>query len=89
MNLPQITFANQIGIQWDAPVFDGGSSILDYTIYYDNASGSTFTELVAGLTDLTYTANSLTQGQTYQFQVEARNAYGLSFFSNVVSVLAS
>jgi hypothetical protein len=46
-------------------------------------------ELVSGLSSLEYTATSLTQGATYQFKVEARNSYGLSFFSNIISVLAA
>jgi hypothetical protein len=87
--VPVITAANQIGLQWVAPVFDGGSTLLDYTIYYDNASGNNFEELVVGLTDTTYTATSLTQGESYQFKVEARNQYGFSFFSNTVSILTA
>jgi len=31
----------------------------------------------------------LTEGSTYQFKVEARNAYGFSVFSNTVSILAA
>jgi hypothetical protein len=89
VNVPVITAANQIGLQWVAPVFDGGSTLFDYTIYYDNASGNNFEELVVGLTDTTYTATSLTQGESYQFKVEARNQYGFSFFSNTVSILTA
>ncbi len=31
----------------------------------------------------------MTQGLTYQFKVEARNAYGYSAYSNTVSVLTA
>jgi len=33
--------------------------VLDYSIWYDDATGSTFTMLVEGLTALGYTATSL------------------------------
>jgi hypothetical protein len=65
-NVPANTLATQIGLEWLAPVFNGGSAILDYKVWYDNASsGVTFTEFVSGLTDLNYIATGLTQGQTY------------------------
>jgi hypothetical protein len=37
-NIPFITNANQIGLAWVAPQFNGGSEILDYAIWYDNYS---------------------------------------------------
>lgn len=47
--MTHITLQNQIGLSWLAPVFDGGSPIIDYRIWTDDATGSTFTELVSGL----------------------------------------
>ena len=41
-----ITNSAQIGLLWDAPDFDGGSKLIDYSIWYDEAIGSsTFVEL--------------------------------------------
>jgi hypothetical protein len=86
-----VTDANSIGLSWSAPIFDGGSALIDYRIYFDDAtSGVTFTELVSGLTGTSYTANSLTQGLTYQFKVDARNVYGFSLtYSSIVSILTA
>jgi hypothetical protein len=71
-------------------VFDGGSPIIDYRVYFDDATGGSFTVLAESVTDLTYTATSLVQGSTYSFKVEVRNAYGYSAaFSNTVSILAA
>jgi hypothetical protein len=64
-NVPGITDSNSIGLTWSAPVFDGGSALIDYRIWFDDATGATFTELASGLTDVSYTADSLTQGLTY------------------------
>jgi hypothetical protein len=60
-----ITSASKIGLTWLAPIFNGGSAVLDYRILTDDASGLTFTILAEGLTSLSYTATALTQGLTY------------------------
>jgi hypothetical protein len=90
-NNAAITDADSIGLTWSAPVFDGGSALIDYTVEYDAASsGVTFTELASGLTDTSYTATGLTQGLTYQFKVKARNSYGFSLtYSSIVSILTA
>ena len=49
-NVPANTFANQIALAWLAPLFDGGSPVVDYRIWYDNASGGTFEILASGVT---------------------------------------
>jgi len=36
--VPEVTSATQIGLSWIAPVFDGGSPVVDYRVWYDNAS---------------------------------------------------
>jgi len=72
-----------------SPVFNGGSAIIDYAIWYDNGAGSTFTELVSGLQTESYTALSMIPGTTYQFKVKARNIYGYEEFSAIVSILTA
>jgi hypothetical protein len=64
--VPSNTFANQIGLAWVAPNFDGGSPVIDYRVWYDNASnGDSFVTFVSGITDTDYIATGLTQGLTY------------------------
>lgn len=66
MNVAADTFADQISISWSAPVFNGGSEVIDYRIWYDNASdGATFVELASGVTTLSYVTTGLAQGSTY------------------------
>jgi len=38
---------------------------------------------------LAYTARVLTPGETYKFKVQARNVYGLSDYSNEISLLCA
>jgi hypothetical protein len=59
-NVVENTFANQIGLSWVAPVFDGGSVLLDYRLWTDNASGVNFEVLIDGLTDTNYIVTGLT-----------------------------
>lgn len=90
VTVPAITTAHQIGLAWVAPVFSGGSAVLDYAVWFDDATnGVTFTEFASGLTDLSYTATGLVQGSTYKFKVKARNDYGYGDFSNIVTELAA
>jgi hypothetical protein len=63
--------------------------VIDYRIWTDLATGSTFNVLTSGVNSLSYTITSLTQGLTYQFKIEARNAYGYSVYSNTVSILTA
>jgi len=34
-NLPLITNANQIGLNWQLGLSDGGTPVIDFTLYYD------------------------------------------------------
>jgi hypothetical protein len=43
------TWGNKIGISWQAPDFDGGSSILSYRVL-GNVDGSNFEVLAEGIT---------------------------------------
>lgn len=69
VNVPEITLADRIGLSWVVPVFDGGSPVLDYRVWYDNATGGDMIELESGIATTAYTATGLTQGQTYKFKV--------------------
>jgi hypothetical protein len=64
-NVPAVTSASQIGLSWEAPVFTGASPLIDYKLWYDNASGTTWEVFTASITDLEYTVTGLVQGSTY------------------------
>jgi hypothetical protein len=42
-----------------APVFDGGSPVIDYAVWFDNATGGELALLEAGIIDLSYTSVGL------------------------------
>jgi len=42
-NNAALTNSVQIGLTWADGVYNGGVPILDYLIFYDNASGNLFT----------------------------------------------
>jgi Fibronectin type III domain len=86
-NDASVTTATQIGLTWSAPTDDGGSIVIDYKIQIDSGSG--YSDLVSGVTATSYTAVSLTQGTTYNFKIQSRNAYGFSAESTAVSILAA
>ena len=70
---------------WTAPSTTGGSDVLDYTVYWDQGTGS-FVELESGVAATSYTKAGLAPGTTYAFKVRARNALGDGAFSAAVSI---
>ncbi len=51
VNEPSITNANQIGLSWVKPSFNGGSEIIDYTLWNDNGSnGTNFLKVASNVT---------------------------------------
>lgn len=80
--------ASTITFTWSAGVANGGTPVLDYSITYDQAL-STFTPLASGIASTSFTATGLSAGLTYKFKIQARNAYGLSGYSQVVSILCA
>jgi len=80
-----------IKVSWTAPASDGGVPLTLYTVYWDNATGTTFTSLgTTSTSTLTYTKSSgLTAGLTYKFKVTAKNSIGESAFSSTLSVIAA
>jgi hypothetical protein len=78
----------QISFTWDAPASDGGETIIDYRVSYNQAT-STYVVLES-VADTTYTTTvALIAGQTYTFYVEARNSVGFSVVSAPISILAA
>lgn len=83
------TTATEITFTWSDGVSDGGASVIDYRIYYDQST-DTWIELDTGITVKTYTTTvALIEGHTYSFKTMSRNSVGYGELSDPVSILAA
>ncbi len=77
--------SNYIVISWDKPNSDGGESINGYNIYKGaSAQGMTFFD-TSSPTYLSYNDTNVINGETYHYQVAAKNSNGEGIKSSVVS----
>lgn len=63
-NQVTITSGSQVGLSWSPGLVTGGSPVIDYTLSYDQGTGS-FVVFISGITSQTYTVTGLTSGTTY------------------------
>jgi hypothetical protein len=85
-----VTFGTSIGLTWSPGTSNGGTPVIDYTLWSDAGSnGITYQPVVTSLTSTSYTVTGLGLGITYTFRVQSRNAFGLSTFSATTSILAA
>ena len=69
-NIPAETSATAITLLWADAAENGGSSVIDYRVKYNNGDGTdNFVTLESNIVAQTYTANSLSTGITYKFQI--------------------
>ena len=81
---------DRIGLEWLDGASNGGSSIIDYQVWFDNGDGSgSYTLLTSSLTLREYLAVGLYSGTTYSFKVKARNSVGFSELSDSIEILAA
>jgi hypothetical protein len=88
INIPGITTAYQIGIEWIDGVYDGGSPVLDYQISYA-ISGDSLQIFASGTIEQHEIVNLLTPGVSYDFVVQSRNLVGFSPYSDMITILAA
>jgi fibronectin type 3 domain-containing protein len=83
-NITSVPDDGQITLNWEAPLFDGVTPITNYRIYRGTSTGSlSFIYEVGNV--FTYTDISLTNGQTYYYEITAVNSAGESAPSNQTS----
>ena len=89
-NLVEITLDDRIGLSWDDGLSNGGTSIIDYQVFFDDGLGTgVFIELASALTERKYTASGLYSGLLYTFRIKARNSVGYSDLSAPITILAA
>ena len=67
-NNPVQTSATQISISWANGATNGGASVLDYRIYYDQGTNN-YVPLSSGVTMTSYLVSGVIAGTTYKFKV--------------------
>jgi len=82
-NLTASVDGDEVKLTWDAPSDDGGSPVIEYTVYRGNDS-SNMTQ-VAIVTDTTFVDTNVSEGVDNYYQVTAKNANGLGQASSKVS----
>ncbi|XP_067210466.1 uncharacterized protein [Linepithema humile] len=75
--------AGQATIVWRSPPYDGGRTVIGYTVEAKRAGESTWTVIAESCHSLSHTVptaktNSVTPGESYRFRVRAENIHGLS-----------
>jgi len=89
VNVPLITTAYQIGLDWKEGVYNGGSPVIDYRVTYKVSTAATFSSYKDGVVLTELTVIGLTPGVYYTFRVEARSLVGYSEFSSAITELAA
>lgn len=82
-NLTASVDGEDIKLTWDEPSDDGGSPVIEYTIYRGN--DSTNLTQVATVTDTTFVDTNAGEGGDHYYQVTAKNANGLGQASSKVT----
>ena len=84
-----LTTTTQVAFSWSAPVDDGGSTILDYSVLIDDNNDGEYSVAAAASTSASHEQAGLSPGNTYRFRVTARNIVGASEQSAVFTILAA
>lgn len=89
VNIPGITTAYLIGVEWNDGAYDGATPVIDYELSYAEQSDSEYTVFAPSLTSRIDIIPSLTPGKTYKFIVRSRNVINYSEYSNELLVVAA
>ncbi len=86
LNLAATVQDSSIDLSWSAPASNGGSSLTDYIIEYKLSSGGTWSVFSDGVgTTPATTVTSLSNDNSYDFRIYAKNIVGTSTASSIVS----
>ena len=83
------TSKTSVAISWTAPADDGGSDLIDYTVEIAKRSAAFATASDSVQTTSYKHTENIETGESYKLRVKARNAVGLSEYSDEVTVVAA
>lgn len=75
---PLYTSASKIVLSWQQGLANGGTPVIDYTLWYNQGSAINTWIVLADQLTLTEYEAALTMGTLYSFKVQSRNAFGHS-----------
>jgi hypothetical protein len=85
-NLAATVDDSSINLSWTAPVSNGGSALTDYVVQYKLTTGGTWTTFADGVSTVpAATITSLSNNNSYDFRVYAKNIVGTGLSSVEVS----
>jgi len=85
----EITVGSTVGLTWDEGAQNGGTAVLDYTVYSRSSLENDWT-IRSTIVGTSATLVNFNLGLTYFFKVQARSAFDFSLgYSNEVSVLTA
>jgi fibronectin type 3 domain-containing protein len=90
-NLAAVGHNGYVILTWDAPSTSGSSSLIRYDVFRGTSAGAIGTTPIGntGAGALTYNDTTITNGQTYYYQVKAVNSEGSSPASNTAQATPS
>lgn len=83
-NLQAFIGSDHVELHWDAPLDDGGSSIMSYKIYRENTATSQKRKFSADKNKTFYVDEDIDPGYDYKYKVSAVNVAGEGLTSNEV-----
>lgn len=75
MRVTEVT-KNSVTLSWQRPPYDGGSKITGYSVERREPNGRWVKANFSNIIDLGFTVSGLTQDESYEFRVFAKNAVG-------------
>jgi hypothetical protein len=86
LNLAATVQDSSIDLSWTAPASNGGSALTDYVIEYKLSSGGSWSVFSDGIsTTPAATVTSLSNDNSYDFRIYAKNVIGTGVASSIVS----
>jgi hypothetical protein len=80
---------SSLGVYWSTPQFLGGAEEVSFTLSMQKPNESQYKVIAEDITSESYKISGLIPGNVYKFKIQSKTDYGLSSFSNEISILCA